>query len=63
MGKAIADARKVMRDSFKKDPDFRHTYQANIAMLLYDRRKEFSNKKLEDCNKLADMIIDLIFTK
>ena len=57
MSKKFAEARKTMSDTFKKDPDFRHTYEANVAMLLYDRG--YVTKKIR--NKIADEILTLIF--
>jgi len=60
----IQKARKVFADAFDKDPDFRHTYMANIAMLLYDNLHERKYKpklKPEDRNAVAEKIIDLIF--
>lgn len=59
MSNKIRNARRVMRDAFAEDPDFRHSYQANIALAIYD------NLKLEalrdECNETADTIIKLIF--
>ncbi|KKL26362.1 hypothetical protein LCGC14_2396050 [marine sediment metagenome] len=56
----IRNARRVIRDAFAKDPDFRHGYQANIAMAIYDQL-EFKPAYLEKCNEIADSIIKLIF--
>lgn len=68
---AVADARKVMSDAFKKDPDFYRAYHANVAMRLYDlqyqmcpktksvRRLNFRDKNVRD--KVADSIMKLIF--
>lgn len=33
----IADARKVLCDAFTEDPDFKHSYMANIRMFFNDR--------------------------
>ncbi len=67
MSNKIKNARRVMKDAFAEDPDFRHGYQANIAMAIYDKL-EFSpyaiSRKpvyLEKCNEAADSIIKLIF--
>ena len=68
----IEKARKVMRDAFKKDPDFRFGYEANIAMLIYDDQYQdpmsplhqaANLKTKEGCNIIADRIIDLVFGK
>lgn len=56
----IRNARRVIRDAFAKDPDFRHSYQANIAMTIYDHL-EFKPAYLDKCNETADRIIKLIF--
>lgn len=42
--------RLIMRDYFKKDDSLRHTYLANIEMLLYDSVKN----EFDDGNSLAD---------
>ena len=47
-----------MSDVFKKDPDFKLVYEANIAMLLYDNG---CSKKTRD--KVATEIMTLIFDK
>ena len=60
----IQKARKTMADAFDKDPDFRDTYSANIAMLLYDEfhKKKYKPKlKPDDRNAVAEKLIDLIF--
>lgn len=57
MSNKFKAARKTMSDTFKKDRDFRFAYEANIAMLLYD--KGYATKKLR--NKIADEILTLIF--
>lgn len=53
----IAKAKKTISDAFKKDSHFRFGYEANIAMLLYD--KGYATKK--NRNKIADEILTLIF--
>jgi len=63
MSKKIYNARKIMRESFKKDPDFRYGYQANIAMYIWDRKREGITFNKEQCNEVADGLIDLIFGK
>jgi len=56
-GNEIAEARRTVRDAFKEDPDFKHSYIANIAMLLYD---ELGLKK-EKRDEMSDKILRLIF--
>ena len=56
----IKIARKIFKRAFKKDPDFRHTYQANIAMVLYDGGwvTDYDQR-----NAAADEIIKCIFER
>lgn len=54
----IAGARKVMRDAFEKDDDFKHGYISNIAMLLHDR---YGIVDYDIRNKAAEDILKLIF--
>jgi hypothetical protein len=67
-------ARWIMKRTFAKDPDFRYTYQANIAMLIYDDQikwkqeynPEYYSPPLdltthEGRNEMADRIIKLVF--
>lgn len=53
----IKKARKIFKDAFAEDEDFRYGYQANIAMYIYDHSK----LNRDDCNAIADGIIALIF--
>jgi len=63
----IQKARKTMRDAFDADSDFKMSYIANIAMLLYDRLEkegimlpnEIAN--YEKRNAVAEDILKLIF--
>jgi predicted butyrate kinase (DUF1464 family) len=58
----IKKARKTMRKVFEKDPEFKATYIANVAMHLYDHIPSLKNDmNLEFRNKLAEEVIDLIF--
>ena len=58
----IARARRIMRNIFKKDPDFKRVYIANVAMCLYDNvGKIFLDQKVR--NEVALKIVDLIFSK
>ena len=61
MSKQIVSARKIMRESFEKDPDFRFAYQSNIAMYIWDRKREGMTFNKEQCNEVADGLIKLIF--
>jgi len=74
MSKAISEARRVMREAFDADGDFRYGYVANIACLIHDKmswdKKKYALVLLEDnkvgfswaaTNELAEKIVDLIF--
>lgn len=70
MSNKIQDARRVMRDAFAEDGPgpgtFRHAYQSNIAMIIFDRFIECvedvdTGELHEECNKAADSIIACIF--
>ncbi len=70
MSEKIQDARRVMRDAFAEDgPEpgtFRHAYQSNIAMMIYDRFVDYDlamspNSILEECNDVADSIIKVLY--
>lgn len=54
----IQKARKVFKDAFKKDPDFKQGYRSNIAMLLHDRHGITDYDKR---NKAAEDILELVF--
>lgn len=56
----IKKARKVMRKAFEKDPDLRMSYQANIAMVLYDD-DAISEREAKRYDAMADKILTLIF--
>ena len=72
MSRKIVKARRIMRKAFEADPGFRGTYEANIAMLIYDdqvarrektRRAVITNLSTkEGCNNIADRILTLIFS-
>ena len=55
----IAEARKVMREAFAADPEFRRTYVDNIAILMWDRL----GTPHEERNALAEEILDKIFSE
>jgi hypothetical protein len=55
----IKQARKVLRDAFKKDPDFRNSYIANISMRIFYDQLGMEDPELRD--KISGQILDLIF--
>ncbi len=64
----FAKARKVMRNTFKKDPDLERGYVDNIAMRLYDLQSGHSKKCINFNDKetrdlIARNLLDLIFGK
>lgn len=61
--KKIKKSRKIMRKIFKKDPDFKRTYIDNVSMNLYDLSEETNFSDKESRDKVAEGIIDLIFSK
>lgn len=56
---SIAAARKVMREAFKKDPDWKRTYIDNISMRIFYNQMGIDDKELRD--KLSEQILDLVF--
>jgi len=56
----VKNARKVLRDAFDKDPDFRRVYEDNIAMLLYDKYKGMF-RDINTRNEAAQAIMNLLF--
>jgi len=50
-----------MRIAFEKDPDFRYVYQSNIAMYIWDKKREGMTFNKKQCNEVADGLIKLIF--
>lgn len=54
----IPKARKIFRDAFNKDSDFKMSYRANIAMLLHDHHGITNYDKR---NRVAEDILNLIF--
>ena len=51
-------ARRIFKDRFEKDKDFRYGYQANIAMLLHDK---YGIVDCEKRNEAANDIMKIIF--
>lgn len=56
---SIAQARRIMRESFKRDPDFKQTYIANISMRVFHDQMGITESSLRD--KMSESILDLIF--
>jgi hypothetical protein len=56
---SIAQARKIIRESFKRDPDFKRTYIANISMRVFYDQMGIEDASLRD--KMSESILDLIF--
>ena len=54
----IKKARETMRKAFDEDPEFKETYIANIAMLLYDN---YWVTNYDERNRAAKDILELIF--
>ena len=54
----IKRSRRIMRDVFEKDADFKYGYVANVAMLLYDR---YGITDFDERNAAATDILELIF--
>ena len=63
----IKQARATMVQAFKKDPEFKQGYVANIACLIYDNQKNSTSppkenlRKMDGCNRMAERIMKLIF--
>lgn len=51
-------ARRIFKDHFEKNKDFRYGYQSNIAMLLYDR---YGITDYGSRNQAANDIMKVIF--
>ena len=58
MSKRIILARKIFKKAFEENEGFRIGYQANIAMLLYDR---YGIIDMEERNRAANDIMAVIF--
>jgi len=44
-----------------QEPGLRMSYKANIAMCIYDNRRPDGRLNHENCNAVADKIIDMIW--
>ena len=54
----VKKARETMRKAFDKDPDFKMSYIANIAMRLHDH---YGITDYDKRNAIAEDILELIF--
>ena len=61
--KEIKQARHIMRMAFKRDPDFKQGYIANVAMLLHDHYQNLDFEVRDIRESAAEEIINLIFRK
>ncbi len=59
----IKHARKVMREVFKADPNFKRTYIDNVAMYLYDHASNIDMNHKLTRDSVAEGLIDLIFSE
>ena len=63
----IKQARATMVQAFKKDPEFRWGYVANISALIYDNQRNSTSppkenlKEISGCNQMAERILKLVF--
>lgn len=53
----FGQARDLMQKEFEANPDFRHTYVANISIMLLDQL----GCSATDCNNVAEHLMDLVF--
>lgn len=60
----FAKARKLMYETLSKDKGLYLSYQANIAMLLYDENEQSGDDSisLNKRDELAKKIIELVFS-
>lgn len=59
----IQEARRVMREAFERDPEFKQTYIANIACMLIDNIPGLkrNQKAIDIRDDVAEKILDRIF--
>ena len=55
------DAREIMNKALKDDEGLYQGYKANIAMCIYDSRRNDGRLNHQECNEVADKLIKLIF--
>jgi len=65
MSEKIVNARKVMREAFAADEGFKLSYTATIACILMDNIPGLKRgqKAIDLRNKVAELILDTIFSK
>ncbi len=54
----IMAARKVIREAFESDPEFKHTYIATIAVILYD----YYGTEHDAREAIAEKILDTLLS-
>jgi hypothetical protein len=54
----IVVCRGVMRETLDAVPEFRQSYIANIAMVIYDKLGECC---VDECNDIAELILQKVF--
>ncbi len=57
----FVDARKTMSKALKDDKGLYISYKANIAMCIYDSRRNDGRLNHAECNDTAQKLIKLIF--
>ncbi len=61
---SVAGARKIMREAFENDPEFKMTYIANIAVMLYEWFPVIRHGLMRSSrNEAAEKILDRVFEK
>lgn len=55
----ITNARRTMREAFKKDPDFKKVYIANLSMRIFHDQMGIEDGELRD--KISEQILDMLF--
>jgi len=61
MANKVYHARRIIMRFLKSDPDFRRAYRDNIAMYLWDKKREGITFNKQQCNEVADGLIKLLF--
>lgn len=54
-------ARKIMGYYLLKDEDLYDSYKASISICIYDSRNKEGRLNINDCNLVAEKLINLIF--
>ena len=64
MSNKIKDARRIIRNAFMYDPDFKRAYRDNISMIMYDEfhdRKYKPKLRKEDRDAVSERLLDMLF--